>query len=31
MENSMIMSYWEEDAETPTFLYLADGLKGVLV
>ena len=30
MENSIIISYWEnEDDEAPTFLYFMDGLKSV--
>ena len=30
-ENSIIMSYWEDEALSPTFLYFADGLVGKLV
>ena len=27
VENTIIMSYYKEEAETPTFLYFMDGLK----
>ena len=27
MENSIILSYYLEGAETPTFVYFADGLR----
>jgi len=30
MENSIILSYYKEDAETPTFVYFSDGLKTVI-
>merc|ERR1712093_624491 len=28
-ENGIVMSYWKEDAHTPTFLYFKDGMKEV--
>ncbi len=31
MENSIILSYYEEGAATPTFVFWMDGLKGELV
>ena len=30
-ENCIILSYWKGEETAPTFVYLIDGLKGVIV